>query len=105
MPDSLGAWLRKLGDQRADEHTCTNSPAIIRLTMADSIARTSDVSGEPWSPLTLHSVWAGVRRLDDIQAELVISRKVLTERLSHSVEHGVVDRETYDHRPRLDYGC
>ncbi|WP_432278802.1 winged helix-turn-helix transcriptional regulator [Nocardia carnea] len=71
--------------------------------MADSIARTSDVSGEPWSPLTLRSVWAGVRRLDDIRAELGISRKALAERLSHSVEHGVVDRETCDHRPRFDY--
>ncbi|MFI9537652.1 winged helix-turn-helix transcriptional regulator [Nocardia fusca] len=73
--------------------------------MADSIAGTSDVGGEPWSPLTLHSVWAGVRRLDDIQAEPVKSRKVSAERLSHSVEHGVVDRETYDHRPRFDYVC
>ncbi|MEU7916049.1 winged helix-turn-helix transcriptional regulator [Microbispora bryophytorum] len=71
--------------------------------MACSIARTLDVIGEPWSPLILRDVWAGVRRFDHIQADLGISRKVLTERLTHLVEQGVLERLPYDGRPRYEY--
>jgi DNA-binding HxlR family transcriptional regulator len=71
--------------------------------MACSIARTMDVIGEPWSPLVLRDVFAGVHRFDQIQADLGISRKVLTERLNHLVEQGVLDRRQYDARPRFEY--
>jgi len=71
--------------------------------MACSIARTLDVIGEPWSPLILRDVWAGVCRFDHIQADLGISRKVLTERLNHLVEQGVLERLPYDARPRYEY--
>src|SRR3954467_9075271 len=72
-------------------------------TMACSIARTLDVIGEPWSPLVLRDVWAGLTRFDQIQADLGISRKVLTERLNHLVEQGVLERHPYDQRPRYEY--
>jgi DNA-binding HxlR family transcriptional regulator len=71
--------------------------------MACSIARTFDVIGEPWSPLILRDVWVGMRRFDEIQADLGISRKVLTERLNHLVEHEVLERRPYDRRPRHEY--
>lgn len=71
--------------------------------MACSIARTMDVIGEPWSPLVLRDVWVGMHRFDEIQADLGISRKVLTERLSHLVDHGVLERRPYDRRPRYEY--
>ena len=71
--------------------------------MACSIARTLDVIGEPWSPLVLRDVWVGLSRFDQIQADLGISRKVLTERLDHLVHHGVVERRPYDNRPRYEY--
>jgi DNA-binding HxlR family transcriptional regulator len=71
--------------------------------MACSIARTLDVIGEPWSPLILRDVYAGFTRFDQIQADLGISRKVLTERLNHLVEHEVLERRPYDHRPRHEY--
>ena len=71
--------------------------------MACSIARTLDVVGEPWSPLILRDVWVGFTRFDQIQADLGISRKVLTERLNHLVEHGVLERRPYDRRPRYEY--
>src|SRR5262249_35221835 len=54
--------------------------------MACSIARTLDVVGEPWSPLILRDVWVGIRRFDDIRADLGISSKVLAERLRWLVE-------------------
>jgi DNA-binding HxlR family transcriptional regulator len=71
--------------------------------MTCSIARTLDVIGEPWSPLILRDVWVGFTRFDQIQADLGISRKVLTERLDHLVEHGVLERRPYDRRPRYEY--
>jgi DNA-binding HxlR family transcriptional regulator len=72
-------------------------------TMACSIARTLDVIGEPWSPLILRDVWVGMNRFEQIQADLGISRKVLTERLNHLVDHGVLERRPYDRRPRYEY--
>jgi DNA-binding HxlR family transcriptional regulator len=71
--------------------------------MACSIARTLDVTGEPWSPLILRDVWVGMSRFEQIQADLGISRKVLTERLNHLVERGVLARRPYDNRPRYEY--
>jgi DNA-binding HxlR family transcriptional regulator len=71
--------------------------------MACSIARTLDVIGEPWSPLILRDVWVGLSRFEQIQADLGISRKVLTERLNHLVDQGVIERHRYDQRPRHEY--
>ncbi|MFL6062576.1 MAG: winged helix-turn-helix transcriptional regulator [Marmoricola sp.] len=71
--------------------------------MACSIARTLDVVGEPWSPLVLRDVYVGMHRFEQLQADLGISRKVLTERLNHLVEHGVLERRPYDNRPRHEY--
>jgi DNA-binding HxlR family transcriptional regulator len=71
--------------------------------MVCSIARTLDVIGEPWSPLILRDVWVGFTRFEQIQADLGISRKVLTERLNHLVERGILERRAYDRRPRFEY--
>ncbi|MFC6158135.1 winged helix-turn-helix transcriptional regulator [Kribbella jiaozuonensis] len=71
--------------------------------MACSIARTLDVMGEPWSPLILRDIWVGMARFEQIQADLGISRKVLTERLNHLVDRGVLERRPYDKRPRYEY--
>lgn len=71
--------------------------------MACSIARTLDVVGESWSLLVLRDVFAGMTRFEQIQHDLGISRKVLTERLNHLVEHGVLERRPYDNRPRFEY--
>jgi DNA-binding HxlR family transcriptional regulator len=71
--------------------------------MACSIARTLDVIGEPWSPLILRDVWVGLTRFEQLHADLGISRKVLTERLYHLVERGILERRPYDARPRYEY--
>src|SRR6266540_905473 len=68
------------------------------------IARTYDIAGEPWSPLILRDVWVGISRFDDIQRDLGISRKVLTERLKWLVAQGVLEQRAYSERPvRYDY--
>ena len=71
--------------------------------MVCSIARTLDVIGEPWSPLILRDVYVGLTRFEQIQADLGISRKVLTERLYYLVQRGVLGRRPYDGRPRYEY--
>jgi DNA-binding HxlR family transcriptional regulator len=72
--------------------------------MACSIARTLDIAGEPWSPLILRDVWVGISRFDELQRDLGISRKVLTERLKWLVGHGVLEQRPYSERPvRYDY--
>lgn len=71
--------------------------------MACSIARTLEVMGEPWTPLVIRDVFVGMNRFEQIQQDLGISRKVLTERLNHLVAHGVLERRPYDNRPRYEY--
>jgi DNA-binding HxlR family transcriptional regulator len=67
--------------------------------MACSIARTLDVAGEPWSPLIIRDVWVGIKRFDDIQRDLGISRKVLAGRLKWLVGQGLLERRAYSERP------
>ncbi|RZQ63435.1 winged helix-turn-helix transcriptional regulator [Amycolatopsis suaedae] len=67
--------------------------------MACSIARTLDVIGEPWSPLILRDVYVGISRFEQIQQDLGISRKVLTERLKWLVTAGILERKEYSSRP------
>ena len=69
-----------------------------------SIAQCLEVVGEWWSLLILRDAFLGVRRFDDFQASLGISRNVLNQRLSGLVEHGVLDRVPYqEHPPRSEY--
>ena len=72
--------------------------------MACSIARTLDIIGEPWSPLILRDVWVGIARFDQLQADLGISRKVLTERLKWLADNDILTRREYSgHPPRFEY--
>ncbi len=48
--------------------------------MECSIARSLAIAGEPWSPLVIRDVYVGINRFEDIQRDLGISRKVLSER-------------------------
>jgi DNA-binding HxlR family transcriptional regulator/peroxiredoxin len=63
------------------------------------IAQAAAVIGDWWSLLILREIARGHRRFDALAGELEISRKVLTERLGHLVEHGVVQREPYQSNP------
>ncbi|WP_183093502.1 winged helix-turn-helix transcriptional regulator [Nocardioides stalactiti] len=69
-----------------------------------TVARTMDIIGDPWTPLVLRDVALGISRFDAVQANLGISRKVLTQRLQALVDHEVVERIAYQERPvRYDY--
>jgi DNA-binding HxlR family transcriptional regulator len=67
-----------------------------------SLARSLDVIGEWWSPLIVRDLNLGLTRFDQLQEDLGISAKVLSERLRTLVAAGVVDRKPYQTGPRRD---
>lgn len=72
--------------------------------MECSIARTLDVIGERWSLLIVRDAFWGVRRFDDLRADLGIARNVLTDRLNKLVDQGVLRKVLYEERPpRYEY--
>lgn len=58
----------------------------------------------PWDLALLGQCFLGVRRFDQFQKRLGISRKTLSKRLSLLVEDGILSRELYQSRPeRFEY--
>ncbi len=69
-----------------------------------SIAGALEVVGERWSLLIVRNVFLGLRRFDEIQANLGIARNVLQARLQKLIDQGVVERRLYQERPeRYEY--
>jgi len=71
-----------------------------------SIAGTLEALGDTWSILVLRELFFGVRRFNDIQQDLGISRSVLTDRLDRLISLGVVRRRQYQEpgeRARYEY--
>jgi DNA-binding HxlR family transcriptional regulator len=69
-----------------------------------SIAAALSVVGERWSLLIVRDVMLGLRRFDEIQADLGIARNVLQARLERLTEQGVLGRQRYHERPaRYEY--
>jgi DNA-binding HxlR family transcriptional regulator len=69
-----------------------------------SVAQCLDVVGEWWSLLIVRDAFMGVTRFEDFQARLGISRNILTLRLKHLVDRGVLKRVGYcEHPPRYEY--
>jgi len=69
-----------------------------------SIARALELVGERWTMLIVRDVLLGVRRFDDLQADLGVARNVLAARLDKLVVAGVLERRAYsEHPPRHEY--
>jgi len=64
-----------------------------------SIARSLELVGERWTLLIVRDVFLGVRRFDDLQRSLGVSRGILAERLDRLVESGILERRLYQERP------
>ncbi len=88
-------------------------PALRRLS--PSTARThrgtseeftyiADVVGDRWMPLIVSAAFFGQPRFEDIQASLGIASNILTHRLGHLVELGILERRSYSRHPaRSEY--
>jgi DNA-binding HxlR family transcriptional regulator len=64
-----------------------------------SVARSSTILGDRWTLVILSDCFLGVRRFDDFQERLGISRTTLTNRLQLLEEHGVLETRPYQDRP------
>jgi DNA-binding HxlR family transcriptional regulator len=65
-----------------------------------SVARTISVIGDRWTLLILRDCFLRVRRFDDFERRLGITRHVLADRLKKLVAAGVLARRPYQERPR-----
>jgi DNA-binding HxlR family transcriptional regulator len=69
-----------------------------------SIARTLEFVGERWTLLILRNIFVGIRRFDEIQENLGVSRNILTDRLHRLCEVGIAERRLYQRGPdRFEY--
>ena len=69
-----------------------------------SIARALELVGERWTLLIIRDAFLGLRRFDEFQESLGISRNVLTDRLNRLVEGGIFKAVPYGIRQdRYDY--
>ena len=72
--------------------------------MPCSIVRPLSLLGDRWTLVLLRQSFAGIRRFEDFQATLGISRSRLADRLGRLVDAGILTREPYkDNRTRLEY--
>ncbi len=72
--------------------------------MQCSVAQCLEVVGEWWTLLIVRDAFMGVSRFDQFEARLGIARNVLTQRLDHLVDEGILERRPYQEHPlRHDY--
>jgi DNA-binding HxlR family transcriptional regulator len=69
-----------------------------------SVARALDVLGDWWTLLLIREAFLGTRRFADFEANLEISKNVLTDRLDRLTQHGVFVRiDAGQHGRRYEY--
>lgn len=69
-----------------------------------SIARTLSVIGDRWAMLILRDAFLRIRKFDDFQKDLGISKQRLSEQLKKLVEEGVLSKAEYQTNPaRFEY--
>ena len=60
--------------------------------MQCGIAQALEAFGDWWSLLIVRNAFFGMRRFADFERNLGIAKNILTARLSHLVEHGILER-------------
>jgi DNA-binding HxlR family transcriptional regulator len=81
-----------------------HTDAATAAESGDWAAGVARLVGDHWSILTVRAIFRGIRRFDDLQADLGISRGVLTDRLRRLMDAGIVERQPYQEHPiRYDY--
>ena len=64
-----------------------------------SVARSVAVIGDRWTLMLLRDCFLGVRRFEDFERRLGISRSIIADRLKTLTDEGVLQREAYQDRP------
>lgn len=65
-----------------------------------AIQRALAIFNDAWAYAVLQELFFGVRRFDDFQRNLNISRSVLTKRLRHLEEKKIITRQPYSLKPK-----
>lgn len=74
------------------------------MTGDSTIAVVAGLVGDKWSMLVVRDIFRGVRRFDDLQADLGIGRAVLADRLRRLTDAGILHKVPYHERPvRYEY--
>jgi DNA-binding HxlR family transcriptional regulator len=69
-----------------------------------SVAQALEILGDWWTLLVVREAFFGVRRFGDLEENLGISKNVLTKRLAHLVERGVLSRvDVGEHGTHYEY--
>ncbi|RIJ24648.1 transcriptional regulator [Henriciella barbarensis] len=77
----------------------TDSNAV-KPNRPSALDETLKIFSEKWTYAVLQELFFGVRRFDDFQRNLDISRSVLTTRLNHLVKYEVIRKVAYQDRPK-----
>jgi DNA-binding HxlR family transcriptional regulator len=64
-----------------------------------SIARTLSVVGDRWTLLIVRDAFLGLRRFEDFQRDLGITRHLLSDRLRKLEDEGILERVVYQEKP------
>jgi len=64
-----------------------------------SVARSVAVIGDRWTLMLLRDCFLGVRRFEEFERRLRISRSIIADRLKTLVDEGVLRRDAYQDRP------
>lgn len=64
-----------------------------------SLARALSILGDRWTMVILRDCFLGVRRFDDFEKRIGVTRHVLADRLKKLVESGVLYKSPYQQKP------
>lgn len=65
-----------------------------------SMARTLSVIGDRWTLMILRDCFLGIRRFDDFQGRLGVTRGILAERLKQLTAENVLEKVAYQSQPK-----
>jgi DNA-binding HxlR family transcriptional regulator len=65
-----------------------------------SVARPASLLGDQWTLVILRQAFSGIKRFEDFQRTLDVSRSLLSERLGRLVDAGILRREPYKDKVR-----
>lgn len=69
-----------------------------------SVARTLSVIGDTWSMMIIRNAFLGIRRFDDFQKNLGVTRHILTDRLNTLVQEQILYKAPYtETQKRFEY--